>query len=93
MFSVRFMQSYSTLFTGNVAHPYKCFPGRCSTIYGNHINGNNDSVALACATHPRCKAFRYSVKHGFGYLCAESDARNGYDDWVLCKINPGELSS
>ena len=93
MFSVRFTLSYSTLFSDNVAHPYKCLPGLCSTIYGNHINENNDSVALACATDPRCQAFRYSVKLGFGYLCAESDARNGYDDWVLCKINPGELSS
>ena len=87
------MLSYNNLLTGNVAHPYQCFPGRCSSIYGHHITGNNDLVASACATDPRCKAFRYSVKHEFGYLCAESDARNNYDDWVLCKINPGKLSS
>ena len=69
--------------------PYTCFPGRCSSIYGYHITGNNDSVALACAIDPRCKAFRHSAKGGFGYLCEETEAWNGYDDWVLCSINPG----
>ena len=59
------------------------------SMYGHQITGNNDSVALACAKDPKCKAFRYSAKHGFGYLCEESDAMNGYDDWMLCKINPG----
>ena len=61
-------------------------------MYGPQITGLPDVVALSCAADPRCAAFRYSTKHGFGYLCAESDARNGYDDWVLCKIDPGELS-
>ena len=77
------------MLSGNVLHPYTCFPGRCSSMYGQHITGNNDSVALACTTDPRCKAFRHSAKSGFGHLCAGSEARNGYDDWVLCTINPG----
>ena len=67
-------------------------------MYGPHITGNNDSVALACVTDTRCKAFRYSAKLGFGYLCAELDARvysdtvggySVYGDWELCTINPG----
>ena len=83
------MLSDNHIISDNVAIPYKCFPGRCLSMYGYHITGNNDSVALACATDTRCKAFRYSARLGFGYLCAELDARTGYDDWGLCKINPG----
>ena len=89
MISVRLMLSDNKIISDNVAIPYKCFPGRCLSMYGYHIIGNNDSVALACEKDPMCKAFRHSAKHGFGYLCADSDARNGYNDWVLCKINPG----
>ena len=75
-----------------LVNPYKCFPGRCPSFYGPPISGNTDRVALACSIDPKCVAFRHSTKHGFGYLCGESDAMNSYDDWVLCKIDPGELS-
>ena len=83
------MCSDNKILLNNLVHPYNCFPGRCSSMYGTHITGNNDSVALACATDPRCKAFRHSAKNGLGYLCADSEARNSYDDWVLCQVNPG----
>ena len=69
--------------------PYKCFVGRCSSMYGKHIKGNNDSIALACAMNPNCKAFRYSAKNYLGYLCNDSDARNSYEDWILCSEDPG----
>lgn len=66
-----------------------CNPGRCQSIYGHYIQGDNDTVAITCENDPKCKAFRYSIKMGFGYLCAESDARDTYDDWSLCSIEPG----
>ena len=69
--------------------PYKCFVGRCSSMYGKHINGNNDSLAFACALDPNCKAYRYSEKNNLGYLCNDSDARYSYDDWKLCSKDPG----
>ena len=83
------MQSDNKIFSENVAVTYKCSSGRCLSMYGPHITGTNDSVALACVTDTRCKAFRYSAKLGFGYLCAELDARVYYGDWELCTINPG----
>ena len=58
-------------------------------MYAKHIHGSNDSVALACARDSKCKAFRYSANNSFGYLCNDSDAKSGHDDWELCTINPG----
>lgn len=48
-------------------------------------------MALACAKDTNCKAFRYSANKGYGYLCNNTDARYGHDDWVLCNMDPGEL--
>ena len=63
-------------------------------MYGNHIKGDNDSVALACAMDPKCKAFRYSARYRLGYLCSGSDAEYVYDDdWELCEIDRGMMIS
>ena len=68
---------------------YECYPGYCQSLYGHYIQGDTDSVAIACAKDTKCKAFRHSAKLGFGYLCADTDARNNYHDWRLCAIDPG----
>ena len=59
-------------------------------MYSKHIRGDNDSIANECAMDPDCKAFRYSEIKGIGYLCNDYDGRNGYEDWVLCEIEPGK---
>ena len=72
--------------------PYSCLRGYCSSFYGNSIHGTNDSVAKACEMDPKCKAFRYSSHHGFGYLCDSFYREYGvYDDWELCGVSLGEL--
>jgi len=65
-------------------NPYSCLPGYCSSMYGKSIHGNNNSVALACAMDPKCKAFRYSSQNKFGFLCDSLDRKKGYGDWELC---------
>ena len=72
---------------------YECYPGRCESIYGHYIQGDNDSVAIACTKDPKCKAFRFSAKLNFGYFCAKSDIRKTYDDWKTCKVNPGNKTN
>ena len=67
-----------------LVQPYSCLKGYCSSFYGNSIHGTNDSVALACGRDPKCKAFRYSSQHGFGYLCNDLVRKQGYDDWESC---------
>ena len=67
--------------------PFRCSSGYCSSFYGRPIIGSNNSVAMACKTDPKCKAFRYSVTNGFGFLCDKTDQEGDYyDDWKLCKI-------
>ena len=46
---------------------------------------------MACAIDPKCKGFRYSSKNGFGFLCSNFDAYEGYDDWKFCELNSGEI--
>ena len=48
---------------------------------------------------PKCKAFRYSKKLGFGYLCNDVDLHPGYHeenyvrdyDWKLCGFSTGGI--
>ena len=76
----------------SLVHPYQCRRGYCSSFYGNSIHGTNDSVARACEMDPKCKAFRYSSRHGFGYLCNNLYRENSlYDDWELCVFWSGEM--
>ena len=77
--------------------PYTCLKGFCFSFYGNAIYGTNNSVARACEIDPKCKAFRYSKNHGFGYLCHDLQ-RLHYDDlhwednkWEHCGFWKGEL--
>ena len=38
----------------------------------------------------KCKGFRYSSQHGFGYLCHDLVRKQGYDDWEYCGFWSGE---
>ena len=47
---------------------------------------------MACAMDSKCKAFRYSSKNRFGFLCSNFDAHEMYDDWKVCEFDSGEIS-
>ena len=77
---------------------YTCLKGYCISFYGNAIYGTNNSVARACEMDPKCKSFRYSKYHGFGYRChdlerTEAKSEQHWEDhkWQLCGFWKGEL--
>ena len=81
------------------AKPYTCFDGQCSSsFYGQSMKGSNDSVAKECAKDPKCKAFRYSLKHRFGFFCSETEAtffrdfQSHFEDWKICTFGSSKYS-
>ena len=44
---------------------------------------------MECANDQDCKAFRYSLKHGTGFFCNDTDAMKQlkHEDWELCSFS------
>ena len=96
-----FIHWYYSVAASNITHlgiyllsakKYTCFDGQCRrSFYGNSVKGSNDSVAKECAKDPKCKAFRYSLKHRIGFFCSETDAlfQNPSENWKLCSFGSG----
>ena len=69
---------------------YQCTLGYCLPAYGESIHGSTEDVAEACTKdHPRCKAYQYSAKAGYGLLCL-SAMNEGIDgDFKNCVKSQG----
>ena len=93
-----FSFSYDELKEETDVKPYTCLKGFCFSLYGNAIYGTSNSVARSCELDPKCKAFRFSKIHGFGYLCHDLDRREGpiehWEDhnWEFCGFWKGKLN-
>ena len=69
---------------------YKCTIGYCGPVYGHSVSGTSEDVAEACSNdHPKCKAYQYSAKHGYGHLCSAASKEGTHGDYKNCVKSQG----